>query len=83
MEIMLVAVIGLLCIICFVTGAKVGQKVAKGEKIETPAVSPIKAYREHEAKKEAQREQNRIDVILRNIENYDGTAHNQEDVPRG
>ncbi len=83
MEIMLAAVIGLLCIICFVTGAKVGQKVAKGEKIETPAVNPLKAYREHEAKKEAQREQNRFDTILRNIEAYDGTERNQEDVPRG
>ena len=83
MEILLTAVVGLLCIFCFVTGARVGQKVAKGEKIETPAVNPLKAYREREAKKEAEKEQHRMDIILRNIENYDGTGDKQEDVPRG
>lgn len=83
MNIMLAAIVGLLCIICFVTGARVGQKVQRGEEIKPPAVNPIKAYREHEAKKEAQREQSRIDVILRNIENYNGTESGQADVPRG
>jgi hypothetical protein len=42
----------------------------------------MKAYREREAKKEAQMEQDRIDTIMRNIEGYDGTSRGQEDVPR-
>lgn len=82
MEIALALVIGALCIVCFVVGAKVGQAVSKGEKIETPTVvSPMKAYREHQAKKENEMEQNRLDIILQNIEKYDGTARGQEDVP--
>ena len=83
MEIAIIAAVGLLCIICFVTGARVGQRVAKGEEVKAPTVNPIKAFKEHEAKKEAEMEQHRMDIILRNIENYDGTGNKQEDVPRG
>ena len=72
---------GCLCIACFYLGAKVGQKVSKGEEIETPSVNPLKAYREHEVKREAKAEQERIDTIMRNIERYDGTSAGQEDVP--
>lgn len=81
MEVLLLAVAAASNIVCFVVGAKVGQKVSKGESIETPAVSPLKAVREHKAKKEAEMEQSRIDTILRNVETYDGTPHGQEDVP--
>lgn len=83
MEVLLLAVMAASNIVCFIIGAKVGQAVSKGEKIETPTVDPLKAYREHEAKKEAQKEQERLDTIMRNIESYDGTGNGQEDVPRG
>lgn len=81
MEVLLCAVFGLTNLACFIIGAKVGQAVSKGEKIETPTVNPLKAYREHEAKKVAQAEQDRIEAIMRNIERYDGTSNGQEDVP--
>lgn len=71
---------GTLCCICFLVGAKVGQKVSKGEAVELPSVNPIKAIREREARKEAEAEANKFDTILRNIEKYDGTARGQEDV---
>jgi hypothetical protein len=79
---LLLAIMGAANIACFVIGAKVGQKVSKGEEIKTPTINPMKLYREHEAKKEAQMEQDRIDTIMRNIEGYDGTSRGQEDVPR-
>ena len=82
MEILLAITVGALCIGCFLIGAKVGQTVSKGETIELPSVNPFDAYRKHEAKKEAQAEQERIDTIMRNIENYDGTGANQKDVGR-
>lgn len=83
MDIIEVAVIGLFNIVCFYLGAKVGQKVVKGETIELPSVNPIELVRERREKKEAEIEQNRIDTILRNIEAFDGTSKGQEDVPRG
>lgn len=68
---------------CFLSGAKIGQKVSKGEPIETPNLDPFKAYREHQERKETEREQNRIDTIMENIEKYDGTSYGQKEVPRG
>ena len=82
MEIALVLTVGAMCIVCFVIGARVGQKVVKGEDIKLPTINPLEAYREHEAKREQQKEQSRIDTILRNIDSYDGTGMGQEDVPK-
>lgn len=84
MEIILTVVAtAFVCVCCFVIGAKVGQKVSKGEDIPLPSVDPLKAYREREARKEAKKEQDKVDTILQNIERYDGTSNGQEDVPRG
>jgi hypothetical protein len=81
MEALLLLVMGATNILCFIVGARVGQKVTKGEEVELPSVNPMEAIREHQEKKEAQREQDRMDTILRNIEGYDGTSYGQEDVP--
>lgn len=81
MEIALVFVVGAMNIACFLIGAKVGQTVTHGKDIEVPTINPMEAYRKHEAKKAALEEQNRIDTIMQNIENYDGTDHGQKDVP--
>lgn len=74
---------GLVCICCFIIGAKVGQTVSKGEDIEVSLPNPLKAIQEREARKEAQREQEKVDTILQNIDSYDGTGANQKEVPRG
>ena len=81
MDALTILTLGFVCLSCFLMGAKVGQAVSKGEKIETPTVNPMKAHREREEKREAQKEQERLDTILRNIESYDGTGRKQEDVP--
>lgn len=82
--IILLAVTGTLNIVCFFVGAKVGQTVAKGEKIEAPKIpKPIDVIREHIDRKEAKKEQERIDTIMQNIESYNGTSIGQKDVPKG
>ena len=83
MEITLILIVGALNIVCFLVGAKVGQMVQKGEKIEIASVNPLKAVEEHRNKKEAEREQDKVNTILHNIEAYDGTGRGQEDIPRG
>ena len=83
MEVLLVLVSSAACMLCFLIGAKVGQAVTKGERVELPNISPMQAVRDHRAKKEAEFAQSRIDIILRNIESYDGTDYGQEEVPRG
>lgn len=67
-------------IVCFIIGARVGQKIVKGEPIELPNINPIKAVREHRERKEAEMKQDRLNTILHNIEKYDGTGKGQEDV---
>lgn len=81
MEILLVLFTALACISSFVVGAKVGQKVSKGEDIKLPEANPLKAYQEHREKKKADEESDRLKVIMQNIENYDGTSNGQKDVP--
>lgn len=81
MELTLILATGTLCIVCFFIGAKVGQQASKGETIVTPEINPIKAIQEHRERKAQEEAQNRVDVIMRNIERYDGTDYGQEDVP--
>ena len=82
MDILLIAVVGTLNIACFFVGAKVGQTVSKGKDIAMPNINPVKAYHEQLERHEAQREKDRVETILRNIERYDGTGAGQEDIPR-
>lgn len=79
--VLIVLVTGALCVACFFVGAKVGQKVSKGEEIKLPSPDPIKAIREHKDKKKADNESKRLEVIMQNIDNYDGTSRGQKDVP--
>lgn len=69
------------CLACFIVGAKVGQTASKGEEIKLPAPDPIKAIREHKDKKKTDEESKRLEVIMQNIDNYDGTSRGQKDVP--
>ena len=82
MEILLILTVGILNVGCFLIGVKVGQKVDKGEEVELPSLNPIKAYREAQDRKQAEREAERLDTIMQNIENYDGTGLGQKDVSR-
>ena len=81
MEVLLLAVFAASNILCFIVGAKVGQTVSKGERIEMP--SPTKAIREHKVRTEEEKKQDRFETILHNIDNYDGTSNGQREVPRG
>ena len=75
-----IAIIGVMNILSFTVGAKVGQRVSKGQPVEVPIPHPIKAIHEPEDKREARQEQKRIEAIMRNIARYDGTSNGQEDV---
>lgn len=68
-------------ILCFMIGAKVGQRVSKGDEVKLPNLNPLEAVREHNAKKEAEHQQSKIETILGNIDSYDGTGYGQKDIP--
>ena len=83
MEALLLVIMGAYGVACFIIGARVGQKVVKGEPIELPKVNLAERAQEHRARKEADKQQAWKEAVLRNIENYDGTAQGQKDVPGG
>lgn len=78
----LLVLVGIQNLICIYMGIKIGLALARDEAINLP--NPAEAVKEHREKKEAQeaaaKEQKKIDAILRNIDNYNGTADGQEDV---
>lgn len=74
-------VVSALNMACFFIGAKVRQTVDKGEELKNPVQNPLKAWQKHREKKEADREAKRLEVILENVENYDGTPYGQKDIP--
>lgn len=84
MDTFTIAIIGLLNVLCFVIGAKIGQTIVKGENVEMPNLNPVKAIKESvktsKANKVMEAEQDKLSKILRNIERYDGTSKGQEDV---
>lgn len=83
MEILLCIFMSIAMPVCLVIGLAIGQRFGRGERIELPSIDPMKAVREKQDRKQAEAERERYETIMRNIENYDGTGANQEDVPRG
>ena len=79
-------VLGVGMLTAFVIGAKVGQAVSKGEKVELSIPNPVEAVREsverREARREAKAKTDRFEAIMQNIDNYDGTSMGQREVPR-
>lgn len=74
--IMLVFMTGSFCVISFLIGAGRNNKVN---------LNPVEAYKEHKEIKEQIKTNNltqkQVAVMMENIDNYDGTATGQKDIP--
>jgi hypothetical protein len=46
-------------------------------------MNPMEKIRERQDKKEAQRTRDKFEVLMQNVDNYDGTGTGQKDIPRG
>lgn len=80
----LIAVMFSICffnVASFMLGAMVGQKAQKGDPIKFEVKSPTKVYEEHKEQVEQKKEQERLQIISENIDNYDGTGLGQKDIP--
>lgn len=84
MEVLIIITTGIMNILCLFFGVWIGQKTAKGERVEIKssleALNPVKLYRDSQEKRAAQKEQERLNTVLDNIENYNGTPIGQKDV---
>lgn len=83
MEILIILVVCFANILCFYIGARIGQKIIRDEDVTLP--NPVtevqEQMQEYREKRKAKEDQEQLDVILANIERYDGTAYGQQDVP--
>lgn len=84
--IILCTIFGVFILASFITGIKIGVKLRKDETIEIPSVNPIRTIKERKEEKEymeqQEEEQRQIEVMLANIDAYDGTEIGQQDIPK-
>lgn len=80
LEILILIVgIGLINVLCFLIGAKTGQRVVKGEEVTLPNLNPVEAVRTYEESRQQKKEEDNFNTMLDNIEVYDGTSIGQKD----
>lgn len=74
-------IFGVFILIAYTLGLKNGQRIVKNEPIELPKVeNPVESINKKRLEKEQQKEIDKINKILENIDNYDGTGANQQEV---
>lgn len=79
----IVAVIvgGLVANIGYFFGFRLGNAMREGENTDRPSIKPTKAKNPSKEEQEAaEAEKRKLDTIIENIENYDGTGYGQKDV---
>lgn len=77
-----ILIISIANILCFYFGAKIGQQSARGDEIKSPIPSPSKIFKNIEDTKEQKRLQKINEVVLHNIDVYDGTGVGQREIPK-
>ena len=70
--IFLILGIGIMNILCFLIGARTGQKVVKGEEVTLPSINPIQVVKSYEERREEERAEREYKENLEAINNYDG-----------
>ena len=84
-NVLLVLSTGIISLLAFYFGSIVG----KGENLteqEIKITNPIKVHKEYREKEEIKeaikKEQEKNEIIMQNIDNYDGTENGQRDLPQ-
>ena len=81
MELVLLAlVVSIGNILCFFYGARISQKMANKEEIKLPSINPIEKAKQFKISKEYQEEIDKCNKVMNNIDAYNGTSDNQEEV---
>ena len=76
--VVVIIAVGAMNILSFLLGLK-ASAVANGKRMN---LNPITAVREQKARKESKERMKREEIMMRNIDNYNGSSQNQIDLPR-
>ena len=74
-------IFGLFILASYTLGLRNGQKLAKKEEITIPNINPVTAINKQIESAEQKKEQKAFDIMMFNIDNYDGTGLGQRDIP--
>lgn len=85
--VILICTVGITNVISLIIGVKVGQKVGRNEEIKLPEIklpeiNSAKFFSETEESKKAEVERKNMEIMLENIDIYDGTDLGQKDLKR-
>lgn len=79
--IVICTVFGVFILLSYTLGLKNGQKLSKNEDITMPELNPIKAIQNEIETHEERKKQDQLDIMMSNIDNYDGTGIGQKNIP--
>lgn len=79
--IILCTIVGVFIIVSYSLGLKNGQRLSKNEEVVVPNVNPVKAVTDEMEKHEEKKKQQAYEIMMSNIDNYDGTGLGQQDIP--
>ncbi len=71
----------LLILWTYTLGLRNGQKLSKKEEVVLPDLNPISVVNKQIEKAEIKKEEKAFDIMISNIDNYDGTGIGQKDIP--
>ncbi len=75
------SIFGLIIMASYTLGLRNGQKLAKKEEIIMPNVNPVSIVNKQIEKHEIKKEQDLLNIMMDNIDNYDGTGAGQKELP--
>ena len=81
MEAVTIVAICCACIGCYLAGLRVGQAEARGEKAKLPIIKPVETVPKQEVQQETALSKSQLEIIMQNVDIYDGTEVGQVDVP--
>lgn len=79
--VLLLLVVGALMVLAFLVGARTTQKAQNNVEITLPNINPINKINELKSEYQANKKQSKFEVELDNINNYNGTALGQKNIP--
>ena len=72
---------GAFILLSYTLGLKNGQKLSKSEEITLPQLNPVKIIQSEIETHEERKKQDQLDIMMSNIDNYDGTGIGQKNIP--
>lgn len=79
--IILCTIFGVFVLLSYTLGLRNGQRLSKNEEISIPELNPIKAIQSEIESHEERKKQEQFDIMMANIDNYDGTGIGQQNIP--